>query len=157
MKNTRLLQEKAIIKLLETSISISEFHKANALNEKNIAICNKHIRECKKAIRNLPNIKHDDIVNSLFKTLTANSMQLFILSPSIVNSKQIKSWDNTKKGYDEFLYLEEEARKINEEKEKQRLADKEAIEKAKAEGKKVDLVYENGRMKPVITEEKNNA
>lgn len=157
MKNKRQLQENAIIKLLETSIAISEFHKANALNDKNIAICDKHIRSCKKALRKVKEIKHEDIVNSLFKTLTANAMQLFIFAPQLINSKQVKIWDTTKKGYDEFLYLEEEARKINEEKEKQRLADKQAIEKAKAEGKKVDLIYKDGQMRPVITEEKNNA
>lgn len=149
----RQLQEKAIINLLNTAISITEFHKKKALNEKNIGICNRHIRACKKALRILPTIKHDEIINSLFKTLTANAMQLFILAPNIVNSKDIKRWDTTKKGFEEFNFLEEEARKINEEKEKQRLADLEAIKKAKEEGKKVEMVLKDGKLRPVVAEE----
>lgn len=155
--NKREEQISAIMFMLRANISMMTYYRSQTKDEKSIAICNKSIRESKKALKNINNIKHDEIIDSLFRTLFSNSVQLFVLPASLINGKQIKKWDTTKKGFEEFLYLEEEAKTIAEQKAKERKEQLEAIKKAKEDGKKVDLVYENGKMKPVISEEENKA
>lgn len=153
----RELQITAISKMLESNIAIMTCYKNTQKDTKIISVCEKSIRESKKALRYLPTIKHDDIIDSLFRTLTVNSVQLFTIIGPLINGKQVKDWDNTENGYQEFLHLEEEAQQIAEEKKKQQIADQEAIKKAKEQGKKVDYVYKDGKMKPVVMEEDNNA
>ena len=78
---------------------------------------------------------------------------------SLCSYDKIKSWDTTKKGFQEFLKLEKEAqeqakREFDEEKKQQEL-----IKQAQLEGKNVEMIYDTQtkKMKPVIVEEKSNA
>lgn len=155
--NKREEQISAIMFMLQANISMMTYYRSQTKDEKSIAVCNKSIRESKKALKNINNIKHDEIIDSLFRTLFSNSVNLFVLPASLINGKQVKKWDTTKKGFEEFLYLEEEAKSIADQKAKERKEQLEAIKKAKEDGKKVDFVLENGKMKPVISEEENKA
>ena len=60
-----------MIKIMETGIEIATMRKNLTDNKQAKLSCEKAIREYKKAIRYLPSIKHEDIINSLYNSLSA--------------------------------------------------------------------------------------
>ena len=133
-------------------------YKILASDEKSKKVCDKSIKNCKKALKIVPNIKHIEILYSVYNTIVAGKENIFALSGTIISSKQLKKWDTTKEGFKEFQEREEEARNKqklqNEELERNRMV----MEEARKTGKKVEIVYENGVAKPVmVEEEKPNA
>lgn len=156
METKRINNLKALISsMISTSKRIIEFQRDNDDDPKHKATYEKLLRHCKSAERTLWGTQHIEILASLYNSFISGKEQYYIvLTESIY--KNVKRWDTTKKGFEEFKRLDEEARtKFNEEKE-EREQQMDAIKKARESGKKVDFVFENGKLKPVIIEEKSN-
>lgn len=148
-----------IIKIMETGIEIATMKKNLTQDSKAKKSCDKAIREFRKAIRYLPSIKHEDIVDSLYNSLVArNELWFFYFAPTI-NHKNTRYWDSTENGYKEFLALEEEAKKIAKEKREEQMKKAKAIEEAKANGDKIEMVFnpETKKLEQRIVKEDNNA
>lgn len=144
-----------LTKLMETNIELMTFYKHIASDDKSRKVCAKSIRQSKKAIEILPQIEHTDILVSLYNTLISGKENIFVMGASIISSKKTQYFDKTKKGYKEFLMLEEEAQKKNNEEREKTLKEQEFIKKAKEQGKKIEYIMDKdtGKMKPVIVEE----
>lgn len=154
VQNKRL--KKALSSLIETTIAIMEFNLTLVKEEKDIKITKKLIRDGKKAIETISSIKHNEILVDLYNSFIVGNMPFFVAAARTMSMpKKIKHWD-TEKGFKDFIKAQEKAfaqcDKELEEKKKER----EFVEKAKAEGKNVELMYHKGKIKPVVVEEKPN-
>lgn len=154
VQNKRL--KKALSSLIETTIAIMEFNLTLVKEEKDIQVTKKLIRDGKKAIEIISGIKHNEILVDLYNSFIVGNMPFFVAATRTMSMpKKIKHWD-TEKGFKDFIKAQEKAfaqcDKELEEKKKER----EFVEKAKAEGKNVELMYHKGKIKPVIVEEKPN-
>lgn len=154
VQNKRL--KKALSSLIETTIAIMEFNLTLVKEEKDIQITKKLIRDGKKAIETISGIKHNEILVDLYNSFIVGNMPFFVAATRTMSMpKKIKHWD-TEKGFKDFIKAQEKAfaqcDKELEEKKKER----EFVEKAKAEGKNVELMYHKGKIKPVVVEEKPN-
>lgn len=154
VQNKRL--KKALSSLIETTIAIMEFNLTLVKEEKDIQVTKKLIRDGKKAIETISSIKHNEILVDLYNSFIVGNMPFFVAATRTMSMpKKIKHWD-TEKGFKDFIKAQEKAfaqcDKELEEKKKER----EFVEKAKAEGKNVELMYHKGKIKPVVVEEKPN-
>lgn len=145
--------------ILESNIALMNFYKEISTDDKSREICEKSIKQCKDGIRLIYKIKHIEILRSLFNKIVSGKEYYFAMVGSLCSYDKIKSWDTTKKGFQEFLKLEKEAqeqakREFDEEKKQQEL-----IKQAQLEGKNIEMIYDTQtkKMKPVIVEEKSNA
>lgn len=140
--------------MLDTNISIMQFQLTLTDNEEDIKGLKKFISESKKAQNLIGSIRHYEILVSLYNTFINGKETYFATLCKTINSKNtIKKWDRTAKGFKEFVALESEAKARSKEEYEKKLAQQEAIKKAKEEGKKVEMVYVDGKLQPRIVEE----
>lgn len=154
VQNKRL--KKALSSLIETTIAIMDFNLTLVKEEKDIKVTKQLIRDGEKAIEIISSIKHNEILVDLYNSFLVGNMPFFVAATRTMSMpKKIKHWD-TEKGFKDFIKAQEKAfaqcDKELEEKKKER----EFVEKAKAEGKNVELMYHKGKIKPVVVEEKPN-
>lgn len=142
---------------IATSISVLKYLKATTSDEKARKVCDKSIRQCRKAQERLHKIKHIEILQYFYDTFIGNNVIAYSVSGSLVNSKKVALWD-TDKHFQEFLDEMEEQRIYRERKEQERIDSINAIKKAKEQGKKVEMVYDKDKKKviPVIIDDKDN-
>ena len=115
----------------------------------------KFIRDSEKAIKIIDGIVHYEILVSLYNTfLNGKETYFTTLCKTINNKNTIVKWDRTEKGFKLFQKLESDARAKSKEEYEKKLAQQEMIKKAKEEGKKVEMVYVDGKLQPRIVEEK---
>lgn len=145
-----------IRKVLETNIELMTYYKHYAVDEKSKRVCSKSIRQTRKSLEKLPHIKHIEILQSLFNAIVSGKEIIFVSAGSLVGGKNVEKWDSTEKGFKEFMKLEEGSIKKAKEKAEEEQKEREIIAKAKEEGKQVEMVYMNGKLRPMI-KEKNNA
>lgn len=145
-----------IRKVLETNIELMTYYKHYATDEKSKRICSKSIRQTKKSLEMLPHIQHLEILQSLFNAIIGGKEVIFASAGSLVCGKNVERWDNTEKGFKEFMKLEEEAVRQAKEKAEEEQKQREIIAKARAEGKQVEMIYMDGKVKPIV-KEKNDA
>lgn len=144
----------AIISLLKTQVALFEFEKTLFTDEKDIKMCDELINDAKKAQDIVMKIDHGDILVSIFNTYLGGKESYFaVLSKSIV--KNVEHWD-TEEGFKEFLELEAQAKQLYKQDLKEKEETRATIEKARAEGKQIEMVFENGKVKPIVVEEKKN-
>lgn len=142
-----------IIDLLTTGYDIIEFGLINTNEPEEKKKYGSLLRKYKKAIRIIEKTQHIDILSSLYNSFISGKESYFVvLCLSII--KNVEKWDTTKSGYQEFLSLEEEARAKFKEESEERMKTQESINKAREEGKKVEMVFDNGKIKPVVVDEK---
>lgn len=146
---------KIITKLLETNIELMEYYHYIASDTKSKRICSKSVRQSRLAIEKLPHVKHVEILQSLYNTLIAGKESVFVSGGSLICSKKFYYYDNTDKGFAEFMELEKEAQEKQKAKIEEQRKTQEAIKKAKEQGKKVEMVYKDGKVQPVIVENDN--
>ena len=145
-----------LVKFLETSNAIMYFNLTLMDKEQDIKVTKKVIQMGKKAIEIIQNVKHIEILNDLYNSFIVNNMAYFISFSKVVSTnKKIKYWDS-EKGFKDFIKAQEiafaQCDKELEEKKKER----EMVEQAKREGKNVELMYKDGKIKHVIVNEKPN-
>ena len=144
---------KIINGVLNTNIELMTYYKSIAVDEKSKQVCAKSIRQTKKSIEKLQNIKHFEVLQSLYNAIIGGKEVVFVTAGSLISSKMFNWYDKTEKGFKKFLELEEESKKETQNRLKEEQENKEFVEKAKANGKKVSYAYVNGKLKPVIEEE----
>jgi len=156
MEKNKAKQLKNVISaLLNTNIEIMQFHLLLDIDEKSKKICRKAIRESKKAIETISHIQHIEILTSLYNSFVYGKENYFVIIAPTINKKALY-WDTSEKGFQEFIKLENEAREQAKEKYQKRLEQEQMIKKAKDEGKKVEMVYKDGELTPLVVEEKPN-
>lgn len=148
-----------LTKVLETNISVFAFYKRLANDEKSIETAQKCIDNSKKGIDKIKGIKHIAILESLYAHIIVGKEQYYAMSGSLCSYDKIDVWDKTTTGYRQFLKMEKEGMELALKKQQEAQKNKEIIDKAKQEGKKVDMIYDEKTksLKPVVVEEKPNA
>lgn len=147
--------KSVLISLLSTEIALFEFERTLLTDEKDIQACKNLIQKGKKAQEIIANVEHTDILSSLFNSWFAGK-ETYYLSLAVTINKDVRRFDKTKKGYQEFLIKEKEARAKYEEEREEQIRNKAIIEKARAEGKKVEMTLVNGKVVPIVVEEPKN-
>ena len=139
-----------IVKVLETNLEILKLKKGIATNLEQKKEIAKQVRLTKKAMDIIKSIKHDDILDSLYRSLIEKNEFWFCLVANVVSCKKTIYWDKTENGYKEFVEKEEQAKKLYEEE----LEKKKKIEQAKKEGKKIEYMVDPTTKKtiPIIME-----
>lgn len=150
---------KILTKLVETNIELMTMLREMSTDTKSKQICSKNIRQSRQALKILPITHHIEILQSLYNTLIVGKENIFALSGTLISSKNFKKWDTTKKGFQEFLELEQQAKEKQEQEIRQKQENMEAIKKAKEQGKKVEMVFDptTKKVKPLIVEQKSEA
>lgn len=150
------LQLKQTLKsLVECCICILSFEKTLIDDPEQQKKIQKIINNGKKTKEIIDQIRHIEILISLFNTFITGKEQYFVVS-TLTILKDAKKFDSTEKGFKEFLRLEKESREKFEKEQQEKKELQEKIAKAKEEGKKVEMTYVNGKVEPVIIEEKPN-
>lgn len=144
-----------IVMMIATQIALFKFEMTLLSDEKDIQACKKLIQEGKKAEDRVYKVQHIEILTSIFNTFFAKKEIYFIALVKSIN-KNVTRWDTTKKGFKEFLALEDDAINKSKEEEQERIKTQEIIAKAKAEGKKVEMTLVNGKVVPIVVEEKKD-
>lgn len=146
--------KKAIKSLIQANIDIMQYHLSINSDEKVVKVIKTNINRGKKALLIVDEIWHIEILESLYRSFIFGKEQYFALvSATIV--KQAKKWD-TEKGFVEFMELEKQALEKAKKEQEERQQDEETIRVAKEMGKKIEMVMKNGRLRPVVVEEKPN-
>lgn len=143
---------------LDTSYNLLAYYKGIADTRKAKLTCTKSMKRIEQAKVHLRQIKHIEVLDYLYATFIGNNVIAYSISGSMVLSPKLAYFD-TDNGIDELRKEMEEQRNKQIEQEKKRKETLEAINKAKAEGKKVEMVWDNDTKttKPVIVQEKPNA
>ena len=143
---------------LRTNIALMNYYHSVAETRKSKFICNKSIKRTEQALVHLRQIKHIEILDYLYSTFIGNNVIAYSVSGNMVIGKELKYYDS-EKGFDEFLAMIKEQKEKIAAKEEERRKTKEAIELAKAQGKKVEMVWdkETKTVKPLIVEDKPQA
>ena len=144
-----------VIAMLKVNIANLEFQKSVSEVKEHKKTFTKLINHTIKSMELVRNIKHEDILVNIYNSFVHGHEAFYIaLSESVY--KNVKRWDTTAIGYKEFKELEKEAIEKTDKEiaEKKKLAD--TIKKAKAEGKKIEYMFVDGHIKPVIVDDKLN-
>lgn len=147
-----------IQKYLETSKALMEYYHAVANTRKAKLVCTKSIKGIDQAITHLRQIKHIEVLDYLYSSFIGNNVIAYSISGKLVLAPKLAEYD-TDQGVEELRQIMEEQKQKDLEREKKRQETIEAVNKAKAEGKKVEMVWDKDTKtaKPVIVEEKPNA
>lgn len=146
-----------LISILQANEKIMVFHKTLTEDKKAIQVINKSIKQSRKAIEIISQVKHIEILNSLYNALVSGKENYFALFGSVILAKNnVVKWDTTEKGFQEFLRLEAEAKAKSKKEYEEKLKQQEMIKKAKEEGKKIEYAYKDGKLQPLIVEDKPN-
>lgn len=146
--------KRIFVKMLETSIEIMNFQLTLTDKPEEKKGLKRFIKEEQKAIALINSVKHYEILVSLYNSYINGKESYFVSLCRIINNKDtIRVWDKDEKGFQKFIDLENEARAKTKEEYEKKLAEQERIKQAKAEGKKVEMVLENGKLTPRIVEE----
>lgn len=149
--------KETLVNILVANKSLMRFHKTLTNDEKALKVINKSIKQTDRAIEIIWSVKHIEILESLYNTLLSGKENYFVLFATLITRKNtIIKWDKTDKGFQEFLKLEEQAKAKSKEEYEKRLKQQEIIKKAQEDGKKIEMVYVNGKLEPHIVEEKAN-
>lgn len=100
---------------------------------------------------------HTEILEIILnETFIANPNTLITMGyimTLFTNPKAVKLWDDNQEEFSKFKSTIEEQHQIQRQKQEEAIKYHEAIKKATAEGKKVEIVVEDGKPKPVVIEE----
>ena len=149
--------KKMLCALIDTNIAIMDFQMTVTKEEKDIEISKKLIEEGEKAKKVINGVSHNEILVDIYNMFIVGNMPFFIAAAHVMaDENKIVKWDKDEEGFQEFLHERELAfAKCDKELEEKKL-ERERIEKARAEGKNVELMYKDGKVKYVIVEEKPN-
>lgn len=147
-----------LTKLMHTNIAIMELYKKIAVDEKSVEICDKSIEQCNVGLVKIRRIKHIDILRSLYGQLIANREPYFASSGSLCSYEKIDEWDNDEEKFNEFMESENKDREEIARKQQEVIEQRDKINKAREEGKKVEMLYDEKTktMKPVIVDDIEN-
>ena len=144
-------------RLLDTEIAIMQFQLTLASEDEHIKGIKKVIKDSEKAKKIVTSITHYEILVSLYNAFVNGKESFYVMFSATINSKnKVTYWDRTKKGFQEFVRLEQEAKAQSQKDYEERLKQQEIIKKAQEEGKKIEMVFQDGKLKPIVVEEKSN-
>ena len=161
-ENDKLSVQKArlkhvFVRLLETEQAIMCFQLTLATEPEHIKGIKKIIKDCDKAIETINSIVHYEILVSLYNAFVNGKESFYVMLSSTINSKKkVIHWDKTKKGFQEFIALEEQAKAQTQKELDERLEQQKLIQKAKEEGKKIEMIFQDGKLKPIIVDKPSN-
>ena len=147
--------QNIFLSLIDSEIAILQFQKSIAKDKKDKSGLNKMINKGKKAKNVICDLRHTEILVSLYNSFVNGKEPFFITIERTINHKNTQKWDKTEKGFKEFVELEEQAKAQSKAEYEEKLKQKEMIENAKKQGKKIEMVFENGKLTPVIVENDN--
>lgn len=143
--------------MLLTNIAIMDFQLTLTNDKEERKGIKKFVKDTKKAIDIINSVVHYEILVSLYNSfLNGKEAYYLTLCKTINNKNTIVKWDRTQRGFKLFLELENQAKAKSQEEYNKRVAQQEMIKKAKEEGKKVEMVFVDGKLQPRIVEEKLN-
>ena len=147
--------KQVFINFLETEIAILRFQKSLSKRGKDRKGLDEMIKNSEKAIETVRDLKHIEILTSLYNAFLSQKEHYFIMVEKTLNSENVEKWDKTEDGFKEFLELEETEKAKSQQELEEKKKQAETIAKARAEGKKIEMILEDGKLKPVIVEENN--
>lgn len=154
IENNELLKN-IMVDMIKLNYDVLKFHMTLSKDEKEIRGYKKLLRMSNKAIEIISSVNHQDILELLYNNFISGRESVSAILVASIN-KYVNTWDKSEKGYKQFKEYEKEnyEARIESIKRKQEMSQK--IKKAKEEGKKLDFVYDNGKVVPVVREEKTN-
>ena len=147
--------QNILISIIDSEIAILQFQKSIAKDQKDKSGLNKMINKGRKAKDVIRDLRHTEILISLYNTFVNGKESYFVMVERTITSKNTQKWDKTEKGFKEFVALEEQAKAKSKEEYEERMKQREMIINAKKQGKKVEMIFENGKLTPVIVENDN--
>lgn len=149
--------KKVFVSMLQTNIDIMTFQLTLTDKPEEVKGIKKLIQDSKKAIDKINNVQHYEILVSLYNSFINGKETYFVLFVKTVVSKNtISKWDKSEKGFKDFLEAEKKARAKSEQEAKENAEKQEIIKKAREEGKKIEMIFKDGKLQPTIVEEKAN-
>lgn len=151
------LLKNVFVKMLETTAEIMRFQLSMAKDKKSKDGMNGIIDKCYKAIEIVKGIEHYEILVSLYNSFICKRENFFAtICATISKDGLIEKWDKTEEGFKEFIELEKQAIEQTDKEEKEKMETAKIIKEARAQGKKVELMYKDGKVKPVVVNETLN-
>lgn len=149
--------KKVFTSMLDSEIAIMDFQLTLATEDEHIKGIKKVIKDSEKAKNIVTSITHYEILVSLYNAFVNGKESFYVMLSSTINSKnKVTYWDRTKKGFQEFIKLEQEAKAQSQKDYEEKLEQQKIIQKAKKEGKKIEMIFQDGKLKPIIVGGKTN-
>lgn len=149
--------KRVFVSMLDSEIAIMDFQLTLATEDEHIKGIKKVIKDSEKAKKVIYGIVHYEILVSLYNAFVNGKESFYVMLSSTINSKKkVNYWDKTKKGFQEFVKLEQEAKAQSQKDYEERLEQQKIIQKAKEEGKKIEMIFQDGKLKPIIVDDKAN-
>ena len=143
--------------MLDSEIAIMNFQLTLATEEEHIKGIKKVIKDSEKAKNIVTSITHYEILVSLYNAFVNGKESFYVMLSSTINSKnKVTYWDRTKKGFQEFVKLEQDAKAQSQKDYEEKLEQQKIIQKAREEGKKIEMIFQDGKLKPIIVGDKTN-
>ena len=145
--------------LLATEINIMDFQLTLTDDPKTKQAIKKVIRDSQKAQEIVMKITHYEILVSLYNAFVNGKESFYVMFSATINAKnKVTYWDRTKKGFQEFIKLEQEAKAQSQKDYEEKLKQQEIIKKAQEEGKKIEYMVDpvTKQLKPIIYEKGDN-
>lgn len=142
---------------IHTAISFYKYMKRVG-DSKTKRLLTKTINKLEQSIVAINETKHIEILDYYYTLCIAPNFQVYAVVGSLASSQKMKDYDSTE-GIVEFNKIIEGQKQKALEKQKAQQENAKAIQKAKEEGKKVEMVWDKDTktVKPMIIEEKENA
>lgn len=142
------------INMIATNISIIDFQLTLTNKKEEIKGLKNIIKRSYRAIDIINDIEHYEILISLYNAFINRKEPYFVSFVCTIDRKIINKWDKTKKGFKDFLEQEQIAIEKTRQEDEEKRKTVETIKKAKEEGKKVEMMYRDGKIIPVVVNEK---
>lgn len=143
--------------LLGSTKAILNFQLTLTNKQEEIKGIKKLMKQCEQAQNIIAGINHIEILISLYNSFIAQKESYYVMLSATINRKKlINRWDKTEKGFKEFVAMENEARAKSKQDFEERQKMQELMQQAKEQGKKVEMVYKDGKLQPTIVEDKPN-
>lgn len=144
--------KKIFISMLETNMNIMEFQLTLTDKKDEKKGIKKIINSSKKSIKVVQELNHYEILVSLYNSFVNGKESYYVLLNAVIGGKQTKYWDTSEKGFQEFLITESDAKAKTRAEVEENYKQKKTIADAIANGKKIEMVYDDGKLKPIIIE-----
>ena len=148
-----------IKKFLDLNIENCKFMKELYKGNKQIIdTLNKSIRQSKKSLEIIHQYKHIEVLRAIYGDCIGKIQGQLMIGGTLITSKTTLHYDRNEKAFKEFLNIQEENKKIYEQKLKEQRESQIAIEKAKEQGKKIEYMVDpiTKKLKPIVVESENN-
>lgn len=148
--------KRCLINLLKLNLTVIDLYETTTDDEKVLETYKRARNDTLHSIEVIKGIKHEEILMEIYSSFVIPYESVLAnVGVFLANENGPELWDSSEDEFKKFQDLVESNRKEYEKEQEEKRKTQELIAKAKQDGKKVELVYDEStkKMKPIVVEE----